>query len=120
MRFDWKTGLGLLVTVALFAVLVWRAFGIARAAAQQGKAYQAYLAFGIGFWLGLQVFVNIAVNMGLLPTKGLTLPLMSYGRSSLVITCITLALLFRIHHELVSAGKTATSRAGSKSRGKSR
>ena len=109
--------IGVAATVALFALLVWRAFAIARVAARSGRAYQAYLAFGIGIWLGLQVFVNIAVNMGLLPTKGLTLPLMSYGRSSLVVTCITLALLFRIHHELLTAGKPATSRACSKVKG---
>lgn len=103
---------GVIVTIALFAAVVWRAFAIAREAARNGRHYQAYLAFGLGIWLGLQVFINIAVNMGLLPTKGLTLPLLSYGRSSLVVTCIALGLLLRIHHELGTAGVAALTRRG--------
>ena len=70
----------------------------------------AYLAVGIGTWLGLQAFINIGVNMGLLPTKGLTLPLVSYGRSSLIIAMISLGILLRIHHELVTEGKPPAKR----------
>ena len=61
--------------------------------------YQAYLAFGIAIWLGVQSLINIGVNMGVFPTKGLTLPLVSYGRSSLIITMIALGLLMRIDLE---------------------
>jgi cell division protein FtsW len=57
------------------------------------------VAYGIGIWIGIQSFVNMGVNMGVLPTKGLTLPLMSYGGSSLVLTCLALALLFRVDLE---------------------
>lgn len=90
---------GVVVTILLFAALLWRAFRISEKAATQNMMFQAYLAFGIGLWLGLQVVINIAVNMGLLPTKGLTLPLLSYGRSSLIVTCVAVALLLRIAHE---------------------
>ena len=62
-------------------------------------AFQAYCAAGFGIWLGLQTFINIGVNMGILPTKGLTLPLMSYGGSSMLVTLGWLGLLLRIHHE---------------------
>ena len=68
---------GVIVTLALFVVLVWRAFHIARQAAEAGLPFQAYFAAGFGVWLGVADFINIGVNLGLLPTKGLTLPLMS-------------------------------------------
>ena len=90
---------GTLVLIALFACLVWRAVGIARESAALDRFYQAYLAFGIAVWQGMQVFINIGVNMGVLPTKGLTLPLISYGRSSLIVTIAALALLLRIDME---------------------
>jgi cell division protein FtsW len=61
--------------------------------------FGAYLAYGLGAWLGLQAFVNLGVNMGLLPTKGLTLPLLSYGGSSILVMCVCMALLLRIDHE---------------------
>ncbi len=92
---------GSLLLVALFSALVVRIFGIARRAVAAERFFEAYLAIGIGTWLGLQAFINLGVNMGILPTKGLTLPLVSYGRSSLIMTLVALALLFRIHHELV-------------------
>jgi cell division protein FtsW len=100
--------LGVTVTIALFAALVWRAFWIAERAARIERPFQACLAFAIGAWLGLQAFINIGVNMGLLPTKGLTLPLLSYGGSSLLVTCAAIGLLLRIQHEteeLRAAGK---------------
>ncbi len=92
--------LGSIALVGLFIALLWRVFGLARRAVDADRYFEAYLAVGIGTWLGLQAFINLGVNMGLLPTKGLTLPLVSYGRSSLIITMIALALLFRVHHEL--------------------
>jgi cell division protein FtsW len=90
---------GVFVVIALYAVLVWRAFAIAQQAEKSGNVFAASLAHGIGIWIGLQSFINMGVNMGLLPTKGLTLPLMSYGGSSMVIMCVAIALLLRIDSE---------------------
>jgi cell division protein FtsW len=101
---------GVLVTLALFMTLVWRAFHISRLAAEAGLAFQAYCASGFGVWLGLQTFINVGVNLGLLPTKGLTLPLMSYGPSSALVTLGWLGMLMRIHHEASTAGRLAISR----------
>ncbi len=101
---------GVLVMLALFMVLVWRAFRISRLAAEAGLAFQAYCAAGFGMWLGLQTFVNVGVNMGMLPTKGLTLPLMSFGSSSLLVTLGWLGLLLRIHHEAHVTGRLAVAR----------
>lgn len=95
--------LGTALVIALFALLVFRAFRIARLAEIAGKRFAALLAYGLGIWFGLQAFINMGVNMGLLPTKGLTLPLMSYGGGSMVVMCVALALLFRIHHEAAAA-----------------
>jgi len=80
-------------------VLVWRAFRIGRQAERVGMLFSAWLAYGIGLWFGIQSLFNMGVNMGVLPTKGLTLPLMSYGGSSLVVMCMALALLLRIDVE---------------------
>ncbi|BDZ73210.1 putative lipid II flippase FtsW [Methylophaga marina] len=91
--------IGALTVIVLFFVFIWRALAIGRAAEQAGQVFGAQIAYGIGIWLGLQACVNIGVNMGALPTKGLTLPLMSYGGSSLVIVCAAIALLFRVDME---------------------
>ena len=92
--------LGSLLLIGLFLALLWRVFKLAMRAADAERFFEAYIAIGLGTWLGIQAFINIGVNMGLLPTKGLTLPLISYGRSSLIITMVCISLLFRIHHEL--------------------
>jgi len=84
----------------LFAGLVSRIFVLASRADELKRYYSAYMMYGLGIWIGLQAFVNIAVNMGALPTKGLTLPLMSYGGSSMMIMCIVIALILRAEHEL--------------------
>jgi cell division protein FtsW len=97
--------LGSLVLIALFLALLWRVFKLAMRAADSERFFEAYIAIGLGTWLGIQAFINIGVNMGLLPTKGLTLPLISYGRSSLIITMICISLLLRIHHELAVDAK---------------
>ena len=102
--------LGVAVVVGLFALLVGRAFAISRSAADAGLRFQSYLAAAVGTWLGLQAFVNIGVNMGLLPTKGLTLPLLSYGGSSMLVTLGWLGVLLRVHHETQMTGRTAGSR----------
>jgi cell division protein FtsW len=91
--------IGSLMMIALYAVLVWRAFAVARAAAARDASFQAFVAFGLGIWLAIQASINLGVNMGVLPTKGLTLPLVSYGRSSLIITLAALGLLMRIDLE---------------------
>jgi cell division protein FtsW len=96
---------GVIVVIGLFAVLVGRALKISRDAAEAGQTFQSYLAAGIGIWLGLQAFVNIGVNMGLLPTKGLTLPLLSYGGSSMLITLGWIGVLLRIHHDTQATGR---------------
>jgi len=92
---------GVVATLALFIALVWRSFHIARLASDEGLKFQAYLAAGFGLWVGIQAFINIGVNMGVLPTKGLTLPLMSYGRSSLIVSLAWVGLLLRVYHEAV-------------------
>jgi cell division protein FtsW len=103
---------GVALVLGLFTVLVGRALAIARNAARAGLDFQSYLAAAIGIWLGLQAFVNIGVNMGLLPTKGLTLPLLSYGGSSLLVTLAWLGVLLRIHHETQMSGRSAVVREG--------
>lgn len=96
---------GVVVVVLLFALLVARALKIAREAAQAGQLFQSYVAAAFGIWLGLQAFVNIGVNMGLLPTKGLTLPLLSYGGSSMLVTLGWLGVLLRINHDTQATGR---------------
>jgi cell division protein FtsW len=90
---------GVAVVIGLFAWIVARAFAIARQATQRERHFGALVAQGIGIWLGFQAFINMGVNMGLLPTKGLTLPLMSYGGSGLVVNFVALAILLRIDWE---------------------
>lgn len=90
---------GVAATLALFIALVWRSFWIAQLASRAGLKFQSYLALGFGLWLGAQALINIGVNMGVLPTKGLTLPLMSYGRSSMIVTLAWVGLLLRVYHE---------------------
>ena len=96
---------GVAVTLALFIALVWRSFWIAQLASRAGLKFQSYLALGFGLWLGAQALINIGVNMGVLPTKGLTLPLMSYGRSSMIVTLAWLGILLRVYHEAMSEGR---------------
>jgi cell division protein FtsW len=101
---------GVVLVLALFALLAGRALAISRNAARAGLQFQSYVAASIGVWLGLQAFVNIGVNMGLLPTKGLTLPLLSYGGSSMLVTLAWLGVLLRVHHETQTTGRAAVSR----------
>jgi cell division protein FtsW len=90
---------GVAAVIALFAWIVARAFAIAREARSRDRHFAALAAQGIGIWLGAQAFINMGVNMGLLPTKGLTLPLMSYGGSGLVANFVAIAILLRIDWE---------------------
>lgn len=84
------------IVVVLFTALVGRIFRIGRNAAEAGMSFAGYLCYGVGIWFALQAFINMGVNMGLLPTKGLTLPLMSYGGSSMIVMCVALALVQRV------------------------
>jgi cell division protein FtsW len=90
---------GVLVVVLLFYWLVKRAFEIGRQAIAIDLTFAGLAAKGIGLWLGVQTFINMGVNLGLLPTKGLTLPLMSYGGSGVLLNCVGLAILLRIDYE---------------------
>ncbi|RMD80228.1 MAG: putative lipid II flippase FtsW [Gammaproteobacteria bacterium] len=90
---------GALAVIGLYGLLVLRAFRIGARAEAAGLPFGAFLAWGVGTALGLQAAINLGVNLGLLPTKGLTLPLMSYGGSSLVATCLALGLLARVDRE---------------------
>ncbi len=90
---------GVLAVIFFFALLVHRIFLIGRQAVALDRLYSALVAMGIGIWFGVQAFINMGVNMGLLPTKGLTLPLMSFGGSGVVANCIALGILLRVDWE---------------------
>jgi cell division protein FtsW len=90
---------GVALVVAAFAWLVLRALAIGRRAADLERPFNALVAQGVAVWLGVQAFINMGVNMGVLPTKGLTLPFMSFGGSALVTSCVALALALRVDWE---------------------
>lgn len=90
---------GMLFVIGLFTLFVLRIFYIGRQAQQLDRHFAGFMAYGFGLWLTIQFIVSIGVNSGLLPTKGLTLPLMSYGGSSILVCCIVIALILRIDHE---------------------
>lgn len=90
---------GMVTVLGLFLLLVTRIFYIGRAAQRLGNHFAGFMAYGFGLWMAIQFTVSIGVNSGLLPTKGLTLPLMSYGGSSVLVNCIVIAVLLRIDHE---------------------
>jgi cell division protein FtsW len=101
---------GVLLTLGLFLGLVWRSLHVARLAHEVGLKFGAYLAAGFGVWIGVQALINIGVNMGVLPTKGLTLPLMSYGGSSLVVALMWAAIVMRVYHEATQPSRSAAAR----------
>ena len=90
---------GVLAVLALFVWLLFRGWAIGRQAARLSRPFAALVAHGIGVWIGVQAFINIGVNMGVLPTKGLTLPLLSFGGSGIVANCIAIAILLRVDYE---------------------
>lgn len=90
---------GIFAVLILYGILIFRGFMIGYAANMQKRIFASYTAYGLTFWLGLQALINMGVNSGLLPTKGLTLPFLSYGGASLVINCIAIAIILRIDHE---------------------
>lgn len=90
---------GVMIVIMMFFWLIKRAFDIGRSAIAIDLTFAGLVAKGIGIWIGVQTFINMGVNLGVLPTKGLTLPLMSYGGSGVVINCVGLAILLRIDYE---------------------
>lgn len=91
--------LGVLLVLILYSILVLRGLAIGYTAYCQERFFAAFTAYGLTFWLGLQAAINMGVNAGLLPTKGLTLPMLSYGGASVIINCVVIALLLRVDHE---------------------
>ncbi|MEX0617445.1 MAG: putative lipid II flippase FtsW [Pseudohongiellaceae bacterium] len=98
---------GVTLIVALFCMLIGGAFAIAMKAHRKGLLFPAYTAYGIALLFAGQTLINIGVNTGLLPTKGLTLPFLSYGGASLIVSCFMVALLVRIQYEIEQAGQSA-------------
>ncbi len=91
---------GVLLIIATFGVIIWRALRIGARAERYQMRFASYIAQGFGLWIGLQAFINIGVNVGLLPTKGLTLPFMSYGGNSIIVACMVIAILVRVDYEV--------------------
>jgi cell division protein FtsW len=90
---------GVALVIGLFIWLLYRAYAIGRQASRLERSFAALAAQGIGVWIGVQAFINIGVNVGVLPTKGLTLPLLSFGGSGIVANCVAIAILMRIDYE---------------------
>ncbi len=93
--------IGCLAALLIYVVFISRILMIARKAESMGRAFGAYVAYGVALVFSAQLIINVGVNIGLLPTKGLTLPFLSYGGSSLLISCVLVALIMRIHRELM-------------------
>ncbi len=91
---------GMISILLLYAIFFWRVFIIGHRAYKERLFFAAFLAYGLGLWLSCQVLINLGVNVGLLPTKGLTLPLMSYGGSSIVTNFVVMALILRVDHQM--------------------
>lgn len=91
--------IGVVAVLILYACLLTRIMNIGRRAVEVGQLFSGYMAWGLGITLALQAVINIGVNAGLLPTKGLTLPLISYGGSSLIMSCVAIAVILRIDYE---------------------
>ena len=92
--------IGIVALLTVIGLLVWRAFKLGLRAVEMGRGFAGFCALGVGVWLALQSVVSIGVNLGLLPTKGLTLPLVSSGGSSVLMSCAAFALLLRVSYEL--------------------
>ena len=102
--------LGVCAVIGLYALLVGRALYIGIKCVEMRRHFPGYIAFGVALWIGMQSFVSIGVNLGVLPTKGLTLPLVSSGGSSVMMTCVAIGLLLRVSYELSRAERQRTLR----------
>lgn len=102
--------MGELLVIGLYGILIGRVMWLGQKAYQLEQYFSAFLAYGLGLWFAFQTMVNIGVNAGLLPTKGLTLPLMSYGGSSVIMSCVVIAVLLRISNDLAPLLLTDTRR----------
>lgn len=100
---------GLMALLALFMFVVWRGFGIGRQAVAMERLFNSLVAQGVALWFGIQTFINVGVCLGLLPTKGLTLPMVSYGGTGIVMNLVAVALLLRVDYEnrIMMRGKRA-------------
>ena len=107
---------GQVFLIAVFGLFAWRCFAIARLALQREQAFGAYLAYGVGLLITLQAIINIGVNMGALPTKGLTLPFVSYGGNSILSMSFAVGLVLRVYLECNHAGDAATQRRSARVR----
>ncbi len=97
--------MGVSLVVLLFSVLVYSILKVGKRAINSGKLFAGYLAYGVALWIGLQAIINMGVNVGILPTKGLTLPFISYGGNSLVAMLLAMGIILRIQFELGSKAR---------------
>ncbi|MCD7098282.1 putative lipid II flippase FtsW [Stenotrophomonas sp. MMGLT7] len=102
---------GVCLVIGLYALLVARAFWLGMKCVEMKRHFSGYIAFGIALWISMQTFVSIGVNLGILPTKGLTLPLISSGGSSVLMTCVAMGLLLRVSYELDRATQVSRIRS---------
>ena len=91
---------GAVLIIVLFSFLVSRLFKIGGEALNEDKIFAAYTSYGIGFLIGIQAFMNIGVNLGLLPTKGLPLPFLSYASNNLLVSCLAVGIVLRVAYEI--------------------
>lgn len=108
--------IGATFVISLFCILILRALWVGKLAEEQGQRFHAYVAYGVGLMLGIQACINLGVNLGMLPTKGLTLPLMSYGGNSLIVSCLMIGLLLRIELECRTQQKSRIKQRRSRAR----
>ena len=111
---------GCVVVIMFYVLLVARVLHLGRKSLKNSMAFNAYLSYGLALWLAFQSFINIGVNIGVLPTKGLTLPFISYGGSSLLVSSIVLGLLLRVYHESVHFNLSINNSYGSYKSGRTK
>ena len=107
---------GVALIIGLFVLFIHRAFAVGREAMMREKYFAALVAQGIGVWITVQAFINMGVNMGLLPTKGLTLPFLSFGGTGILVNCVAVAILLRIDYENRAQSRAPVSTSASKVR----